>query len=377
MELELPTPSGVNFRASSSQARILLRNIHPNPVSVSLSVLASEAAPSGQRTVVATPPLLLRGALDNSTLIYSHTAFEGTPKTFTLAAQGQLGAEVEIVLGLNRSQMAGQPGDLFAGILRFTDSLGFSQLDVPISAEMGSTSGLWIGAASVTQVQHYIKQYDKTSSGAPIVGPDGKYILTNTMSSIGQTARDFPLRLIVHNNAQGQSLLLQRAYVGLDTYTNTVIATQEGLLNKDLLGSARRISSIHLPWSEGNTPWPMSGSLKQGGSLSVTVDLGYDEHASNPFLHTYHPDHDNLTASFAQKAPQGFESFGVRRRIDLQVQPPSSDFNSLTSGNQSLSGIYNETVTFNGKGTESREYKVRGTFSLSRLSDISTLTQPR
>jgi len=377
MELELPTSTGVSFRANGSQARILLRNIHPAPVTVSLNVLASEVAPTGQRAIVAAPPLLLRGALNTSTLIYSHSVFDSTPKTFTLAAQGQLGAEVEIVLGLNRSQMTAQPGDLFAGILRFTDSLGLSQLDVPVTAEMGSTSGLWIGAASVNQVQHYIKQYDKTSSGTAIVGPDGKYILTNTLTSIGQTARDFPLRLIVHNNAQGQSLLLQRAYVGLDSTTNAVITTQEGLLNKDFLSSARRISSIHLPWSEANSPWSMSGNLKQGGSLSVTVDLGYDEQASNPFLHTYHPDHDNLTANFAQKAPQGFESFGVRRRIDLQVQPPSNDFNSLTSGNQSLSGVYSETVTFNGKGTESREYNVRGTFSLSRLSDISTLTQPR
>ena len=33
--------------------------------------------------------------------------------------------------------------------------------------------------------------------------------------------------------------------------------------------------------------------------MATTVTLSYNDQASNPFLHTYHPDHDNLDATFS------------------------------------------------------------------------------
>ena len=40
--------------------------------------------------------------------------------------------------------------------------------------------------------------------------------------------------------------LLQRVYYGLDHYSNTVLTTQESLLDPGNLGTARRIREIHV-----------------------------------------------------------------------------------------------------------------------------------
>src|SRR5690606_17954391 len=132
-------------------------------------------------------------------------------------------------------------------------------------------------------------------------GPDnntGSYLLDGPPKvDPGTVARPFPLRLIVHHDGS-TARLLQRAYYGIGLATNPVVAIRENLLLPSQLASARRISAVHLPVSAGNQPWAFTGAMEVGGTLSTVVQVAYDDHASNPFLHTYHPDHDNLNASF-------------------------------------------------------------------------------
>lgn len=118
----------------------------------------------------------------------------------------------------------------------------------------------------------------------------------------------------------------------------------------------------------------MSGNLGQQTSLGTTVTLNHDDQASNPFLHTYHPDHDNLDATFTHVLPQGAESYTVVRAITLNVQPPADDFSSLVAGAQSLTGNYLETITLAGLGASARAYQVSGVFTLNRISQVPTLT---
>jgi hypothetical protein len=140
------------------------------------------------------------------------------------------------------------------------------------------------------------------------------------------------------------------------------------------LVSARRISAVHLPASAGNIPWNFTGAMQPGGSLTATVPLAYDDQASNPFLHTYHPDHDNLDALFTEQLARGQESYGVDRQISLTFTTPANDFNSLTRSSEDLSGNYSETITIGARGTQTRQYNVLGSFTLKRLSDIASLT---
>jgi hypothetical protein len=187
-------------------------------------------------------------------------------------------------------------------------------------------------------------------------------------------AQPFPLRLILHNSGS-QVVLLQRVFYGLGPGSNLVVATQESALDKSHLDTARRISAATFPWSSANEPWPMSGQFTPGGTLKVTVPLAYDDQASNPFLHTYHPDHDNLDATFQNKLPRGSESYDVTRQISLTLNPPGTDFDSLTSAGQSLNGVYLESIKVVGLGGSSRDFTVSGGFTLVRVSPISLLSR--
>ena len=57
-------------------------------------------------------------------------------------------------------------GITFAGILRFTDSLGLTRVDIGASATTPSRAGLWVGDAQVDQVSQYLKPYVKSTNVA-------------------------------------------------------------------------------------------------------------------------------------------------------------------------------------------------------------------
>jgi len=142
------------------------------------------------------------------------------------------------------------------------------------------------------------------------------------------------------------------------------------------LGTARRISAVHMPWTPTNSPIPFSGQLNLGGTLTATIYEDYGDQAANPFLHTYHPDHDNLdlTKNPPQELLVGSQSFDINRQITLLVAPNTGDFLSLTTGNTSLAGSYLETVTLTGLGGAQRSFTSAGSFSLKRISPIAVLT---
>ena len=384
----------VDFGDSSSLSTFRLRNLTASNITVTLRLVNSETVPAGQTPIVAVPPLLLRGSDINLTnLTYGYSDLN-TPRTWTLAPHNQAGAEVEVVLGLNRLAISNPPGSLLAGIMRFTDSLGFMQVDVPVSAIAASNAGLWVGSASIDRVGQYLVSYargDQTnyveaangdlsiSSVAPnqlLQDSNGRYIATNTDTSLGAVARSYSGRLIVHNPTNGNAVLLQRVYYGFDPGTNVVVASGESALHPGYLKNARRISTTFLPWTTGNTRWSLSGNLGSAQTLSnaLPVTVAFNDTAVNPFVHTYHPDHDNLNATFDGTLPQGLESYTIERAIRLIIQPPANDFDSIVSRGVTLTGNYEETITLRGIGSNSREYRVSGGFTLNRISPVPTLT---
>ena len=207
---------------------------------------------------------------------------------------------------------------------------------------------------------------------------DGRYISTSTNTSLAKVPSPLPLRLIVHNDAAaGNVTLLQRVFVGPGANsTNSVIATREALLDASQLASARRISAPHLPFSLTNTFWrTATTNFAPGGQVTLTVPLDYNDHASNPFLHTFHPDHDNLDAKFQTVLPVGQESYTVTREIKLTftTADPNS-FRSLTASASGRSGIYEETITMTGKAGATRQFRLSGSFNLQRISSVASLT---
>jgi hypothetical protein len=237
-----------------------------------------------------------------------------------------------------------------------------------------------VGSAAVTEVGHYLKTYARDPNNALIVSSEGSYVPVGTNTSLGSVPSTYPLRLIVHNPATGPATLFQRVFVGFDGASNAIVANQEAPLNRNLLGEARRISASHLPFSSANTGWTFSGPLPPGGAVTTSVTNRFDNRSSNPFLHTYHPDHDNLDVHFTTELAQGSESYTVVRDITLDVQPPADDFASRTAAAQTVVGEYAETIRLLGLARpgntfDTRAFQVRGSFSLNRIADIPTVTR--
>jgi hypothetical protein len=371
----LQDPSGVNFSNSVSQYSFHLKNTTAASVTVQLKLLPSETPPAGQTPIVGVPPLLVRGALITSNLTYTYTNLaSGGSISWTLPPSGQNGSDMVVVMGLNRYTMNNNPGALYAGILQLTDSYGYTEVDMPVSAEVASYAGLWVGQAAVSQVQAYLKSFQRDANNNPIVNTNtGAYIITSINTNLGPTSSSFPLRLIVHNDGTNANLL-ERVFYGQSPGSNTIVTINESSLDPTQLGNARRISAVHLPWTAANTPYPFTGQLKPGGLLTATVNLPYDDQSSNPFLHTYHPDHDNLDATFSKELPIGSESYGITRQITLNITAPGNDFSSLTQAGQTFSGAYSEAITVTGLSGATRTFNVAGAFTLNQISPIAALT---
>jgi hypothetical protein len=372
--LEVSAPGGINFGDTTAQRSLRLRNYSLKTNTVTLSLLASETPPAGQSPIVGIPPVLVRGDINKTNLTYGYSTLSaGTAMTWTLAPSGQPGSEIEVILGINRYAMTGAPGSFYAAVARLKDSFGYTQIDLPLSATMSSTAGLWVGNASVTSVNSYLKTYAQNTSGERTLNADGSYSVASLVTNTGPVARPFPLRLIVHHDGTN-SMLLQRVFHGFNTATNPIITLNQSRLDPAQLVSARRISAPHLPWTSGNSGWRCAGDFRQGGTLTATVSLDYADQASNPFLHTYHPDHDNMDARFQNVLAQGVESYGVTRKITLSIQPPAQNFASLTASGATLSGVYAEEITVAGQGAKTRTFNSSGQFSLNRISTISAIT---
>jgi hypothetical protein len=394
-EVMLFGDQGVDFRDSSSSSTFRLKNLTTNNLTVTLQLVSSEPPPAGQAAIVTVPPLLLRGSINLTNLTYGYTNLPiNSPRTWTLAPRNMPGSEVEVVLGLNRGAITDPPGSILGGILRFTDSLGFSQVDVPVSAIAASTAGLWVGSATIDKVGQYLVQYARGNRTNYVEAPNGErsissiainqlvqdsnghYVATNTDTTLNSVPRSYTGRLIIHSPTNGNAVLLQRVYSGYDPNTNVVVASGESALHPGFLKAARRISSTFLPWTADNTLWALSGNLGQASTLSTTapVTLPFNDQAANPFLHTYHTDHDNLNATFDAALPQGLESYTVERGIQLLVSPPADDFSSIIASAQTVTGGYQETITLKGLGNNNRQYQVSGSFKLNRISPVPNLT---
>jgi len=376
-EVSLSGNRSIQFGKSGTQASFRIRNQSRSTNVITLRMLPSEAAPGGQTAIVGLPPLILRGELDESTLKYTGVSLstnEGGGFSWTLPPQGRPGADVQVVLGLARDEMAGQAGDLSACVLRLTDAAGLLQVDLGVGANQAANAGLWVGEARVTQVVQYLKTFERDPVGKPVVRlteKDGAYAVMATNEVAGGVSRPFPMRVILHNDGTN-TVMLQRVFLGMNRETNAIVTTQQGFLDPAQLASARRISAAHLPWSAQNTPWP---ATLTGKVYRVEISTPYDASSVNPFIHQYHPDHDNLNASFTQVLPKGRESYSIRRTVFLSPQAAGFDYQSRTAGSLDINGVYDETLEIGGSGANARTFRVLGTFTLNRISDLPTLTR--
>jgi hypothetical protein len=230
-------------------------------------------------------------------------------------------------------------------LLRFTDSAGLYDILLPVTARKASLAGLWIGEASVRAVE------SKVPGSADTDTPQG-----------------YPLRYLIHVDDAGVARVLSQVFVGKLAGENPqdgVTPLEINLSPADKAG-ASRIVAAHMPLDR---VLATSGSFAAGSSLSCTIATPFNDPAS-PFVHQYHPDHDNKSGSTALVSGQ--ESYDISRAVTftLAATPPEG-VSPIGYGGSVIAGTYAEVIS----GLHKETLQVAGTFTLNRVSEIGTLTR--
>lgn len=372
---------GIDFGSSRPTVRVILTNRTDRGIEASLSPSASEPGP-GMLVAPQSVPLTRRTNSESGETVYETLDAE---HTVALRAGETLG----LTLGIDRSKLVGSPGDEAYSLLKVTDSEGLSEFYVPVHAEVASLAGLWVGEAEITQVQNQLQRFQKDDDEVYLVDENGSYVpeykkdqdgnlildalgnpIPDTDTGLNKTAQVFRLKLIVHVDESGAARLLGRVYVGAvgigdDELPVLGVVTDQGSLLVDYLSSAARLSAVHLP---KGTNLELAGVFGVGGQLTGDLVIGHDD-PRNPFIHTYHPDHDNLDARFENLLPDGSESYRVERSMVLTVDSEAGMITDPSWGTTLLSGAYAETVA----GLHKNSIAVEGVFAIRKISDVSQI----
>jgi len=173
----------------------------------------------------------------------------------------------------------------------------------------------------------------------------------------------------MHVDDSGTARLLSQVFMGkLAPSPNSVgICTQEaGLLSTDKANASRFVAA-HLPLD--TVIGAGTGSFAIGSTLVRTITIPFNDR-TNPFVHEYHPDHDNRDARF-QPTTAGVESYDITRTCSFTfTATPPAGVSSLGWGSSTIGGTYTETIT----GLHREPLTVTGTFVLQRASEIGAIT---
>lgn len=159
-------------------------------------------------------------------------------------------------------------------------------------------AGLWMGTVTLNAVNN--PAFSPTDTPDPAQFPV-------------QPAAPLDVRVLLHVNAAGEARLLQKVYLADVSDGSNRVTRMYGNVGSLPAGAILR-SRVSAPAWPNPAPAALSGTL--GTSLAATLVQGFDD-PSNPFVHPYHPDHNNLAEDYATPLPAGSESFTVKRAVSF------------------------------------------------------------
>jgi hypothetical protein len=354
-----PQGGAVDFGTLLSRNELSIRNPHPTKlVTARLQQRASENAPLTGGFPEVAGPVPLSVLVRNASNAWVWVEFPTNGLTRALAPQ----EEWVVQLGVRRQGFApytpqGTNGFNYASVLEITDSAESLLIRVPVVAqqagvllggmEFDTNEGLWVGQATVNQVN------------APAY----------TTNGLLSTPAPASFRLLVHVDGYGHASLLQQVLLAWDStlteapHTNGTYAlyAEEGALPNNAT-DVKRLSSAAFPMM---APLTMTGSFTNmlGGSVVVRSD-----DPVNPFLHRYHPQHDNKDWLF-RPYTNAVETPTIQRDITLEFSAATNAPANPLWGVDAVSGTYRETLS----GLRAQPLRVQGGFILQRISRINTL----
>jgi hypothetical protein len=428
MEISSSASNGLNFGRTGSVITVRVRNRTAATTTLTISPLNSESAPANQPDITPVVPLTRR-TFNATTLLWTATPITAA---YTEAIGPQ--TTVELSFGIDRTAMVGAANPNFGSFLKITDSSLFEVL-LPASATQSSLAGLWVGDVSLTNVNSRVTNtaratatanvktglvtelkvvsgaggygYDTAPvvtidappsgtratataivaagavTGFTITNPGSGYQVASPKVTIAPappltgstTPRAFTLRTLLHVPSSGPATLLSKVFLGrLAAGAHDVgLCTDELLLKQDAMSTAQRLTATHMPLNQAITTG--SGSVAIPGVLVRTISLPYTD-ATNPFVHQYHPDHDNKAPRAKPIDPplaEGVESYTVTRTctFTFTTTPPVGSTVTSGWGSSVIGGTYRETIT----GLHKNTLQLDGTFELRRASELDTLSQ--
>lgn len=378
LEVTLDTSdAAISWTRSTVARTVTVKNVTDEPKVVTVGLDPSITPPEGQGTLAGLVALSAE-EIDWSPG-YARRVYR--PVTFPIVTNLAAGATFELTLRPDVDRMAPSSGD-YLGVLTVSDAgstvkgtisaAGTVMHRIGVSAagslaEARNPTGLWVGSVVLS-------------------GVNRARMLTSAPSTewreedIEDAEGDFTFRLIVHVGEDGRARLLKEVYTGSDTEDNSVAAlladraTAKEYRRVHPQARIRRTSSANFPFM---TPQLLTGGefAVGGAKLGVTLTQLYDDR-TNPFVHRFHPQHDNI--EFINGVPRkisetspSYESWTVVREIELEflaADPTggNDDWNRTVVG-----GIYREHV----RGLNKTPIITEGAFRLTKVLDTPEVRQ--
>lgn len=371
LQVVLDQGESIEFGAALEHSRVVLRNLSGANGSFSLNRLngntlplayGEENATTGETTFPTLGNQLVLPAAAGSdvflTLAPKRAEFTANRHQQTFAITDEQGSCV----------LLDAAADALQPITPVTPPGGGSAPPVPVSY-----AGLWAGEVTIDAVS----QAQVRGSNLPGVTPL-------------PTQREFSFRVLMHVDASGNVKLLKdviqmwkdgttRPSAADPTLTETdvpgrfVLLTDPSLIGQfsgaTIRGNAevgQRFSTVNYDFA--GLTLPITGQFAPGQALQANIVIG-SSLPTNPFLHRYHPDHDNLDAQFANVQVEAFE---VRREQEFAIAAQEPGTNpSPEWGSSLLAGTFQETVS----GLHRAPIVASGSFRLRRVSSIASLNQ--
>jgi len=282
----------------------------------------------------------------------------------------QSGEERTLRLAVRRKDMADRDG-VFQSLIEITEASGGFRFVVPVTAQgrsqagqtdlrLGKQSitpspwaGLWIGSAIIRKVNQ------PANTQAPELPLETK-------------GSEFQFRLIIHVDTQGQARLLQHVVQMWKEGTyellpgspdirqvvepgRDVLITDDNLLRSgnglkgvtlvDGKPVGRRFSSAAFGFRDPKAFSPLSGFGTDGTILACILTNDYRTDPLNPFVHKYHPNHDNLDRTRQRVLDEGEESFTIVRTIRLEFRADDEEWRGQPGWQDTLlGGTYRENL---------------------------------
>jgi hypothetical protein len=393
-----PQGRSLDYGLSLTEQTLTIQNPSRNARTVTISPLPSLAPPKGVAALAGSVPLSYW-----RTVFPTNFGFQ--PLTAPLTATIPAGGSWAIRLAVRRPDMAAPPANpgpiepMYESLLQVNDGAGTLWL-LPVTSQ-GRQS-----AAAAAAVRRQSRQTGRPKDNPPNTGADphaGLWVGSAVINAVSEpanvvnntnptpTAQGFSLRLLLHVDNSGQVRLLQKVLMMWQngTYTNApngvqatdqpgtyVLVTDDSLIPRFSGAALRNGQPVARRFSSSNfafdPPIALAGAGAFGGSNSVFVCTNVLSYTNvlNPFVHQYHPDHDNYDDYHTTLLAEGVECPTITRQITLQFT--ATDPNGLAMsgwGDNQVGGIYSETII----GLYSRPLYVQGTFRLSLTCNVGAL----